>query len=92
MTVDDLTINYKDDEGNLLTKELDKFVLTKGAWSTIMYLYQTMDKQTGEYGNPQARIVRYKKSKDQYFTQSKFNISNKKQALQICDQLTKWFK
>ena len=38
-TVDEITINYSED-GTLLTKELDKEVLTKGAWSTIVFRYQ----------------------------------------------------
>jgi len=92
MTVDDLTINWEDDDGNLVCKQLDKFVLSKGAWATIMYLYQNLDKKTGEYQQPQARIVRYRKSNDRYSQQSKFNISSKKQALMIIGQLSEWFK
>jgi hypothetical protein len=38
-TVDELTVTYE--EGGVETvKELDKKVLTKGAWATVMYRYQ----------------------------------------------------
>ena len=48
-TVDDLTVTYH--EGELMTvKELDKVVLSKGAWATIMFRYQDLDRKTGEFG------------------------------------------
>lgn len=91
MDINELTITWKDDEGRQIIKELGKEILTKGAWATIMYLYQTMDKATGEYSEPQVRIVRYKKNKDSYFAHSKFNISGRKQSYQIMEQLKKWY-
>ncbi len=48
-TVDELTINYED--GGIQTvKELDKKVLTKGAWATLMFRYQDWNNAKGEYG------------------------------------------
>ena len=38
-TVDELTISYEED-GVELVKELDKVVLSKGAWTTILFRYQ----------------------------------------------------
>ncbi|MFQ5508637.1 MAG: hypothetical protein ACE5FN_04775 [Leptospirillia bacterium] len=89
-TVDELTIEYVED-GKVLVKELKKEVLTKGAWSTVMYLYQDMDKKTGEYGEPKVTIRRYKKSGGVYRPQSKFNISGEKQAKQIAETLMTWY-
>jgi len=92
MDVNDLTIEWKEEDGTITVKELDKFVLSKGAWATVMFLYQNLNKATGEYQEPQVRIVRYKKNKDYYAQQSKFNISSKKQAMMIRDQLNKWYE
>lgn len=89
--IDDISINYEDDEGRLLVKELKKEVLTRGSWTTIMFLYQEMDKKTGDYGPPKATIRRYKKQGGYFRPQSKFNISNAKQALKIADVLSDWF-
>lgn len=89
-TVDDLTVEYKED-GQLLVKELEKEVLSKGAWSTIMYKYQDLDKKTGEFGPEKVTIRRYKKSGGVYRYQSKFNISGEKQAKQVAETLMKWF-
>lgn len=48
-TVDELTVTYQ--EGDVTTvKELDKVVLTKGAWATVMFRYQDLDRKTGEFG------------------------------------------
>ncbi len=38
-TAEELTINYEE-EGVLLVKELDKVILSKGAWTTILFRYQ----------------------------------------------------
>jgi NAD(P)H-hydrate repair Nnr-like enzyme with NAD(P)H-hydrate dehydratase domain len=40
-TVDEITMNYEEN-GQQLVKELDKVVLTKGAWSTVMFKYQAV--------------------------------------------------
>lgn len=91
-TVEEISIAYEDEDGRLLTKELDKEVLTKGSWATIMFLYQDMNKQTEEYGPPKMRIGRYQKRGGRYSLQSKFNISSVKQAGQIRDILDGWIK
>jgi hypothetical protein len=89
--IDDLTVNYEDEEGKLLVKELAKEVLTKGSWSTIMFLYQDYDSRKESYSDPKVTIRRYRKSGGQFRQQSKFNISSGKQALQIVDILRKWY-
>jgi hypothetical protein len=89
-TVDELTVHYEED-GKILVKELAKEVLTKGAWATIMYKYQDMNKASGEYGPEKVTIRRYKKQNGVYRAQSKFNISNEKQAKQVAEVLTGWF-
>lgn len=88
-TVEDLTISYE--EGGVeTTKELDKIVLTKGAWATIIYRYQDWDNRKQEYGPDKYSIRRYQKRNNQYMQKSKFNISSKDQAKKIIDALTQW--
>ncbi|MBF0288447.1 MAG: hypothetical protein HQM14_11570 [SAR324 cluster bacterium] len=89
-TIDDLTITYE--EGGIeVVKELDKHVLTKGAWSTVMYLYQEWNARKEEYGETKVSIRRYQKQSGRFQQKSKFNISNKKQALQMVARLQQWF-
>jgi hypothetical protein len=88
-TVDELTINYAED-GVELVKELDKQVLSKGAWSTIIYRYQDWNKAKGEYGPDKYSIRRYQKRSGEYMQKSKFNISSKDQALGLIAALNKW--
>jgi hypothetical protein len=90
-TVDDLTVTYQ--EGELMTvKELDKVVLSKGAWATVMFRYQDLDRKTGEFGPDKYTIRRYQKRNGEYGQRSKFNISSKDQAQQIVTALTGWIK
>ena len=74
----------------MTVKELDKVVLTKGAWATVMYRYQDLDRKTGDFGADKYTIRRYQKRNGEYSQRSKFNISSRDQASQIIAALTKW--
>jgi len=88
--IDQLTVNWEE-EGELKVKELKKHVLSKGAWATLMFLYQEMDPKTKEYREPKVSIRRYKKRNDQYVYQSKFNISSAAQGHEIARVIGEWF-
>lgn len=90
-TIDEITVNYEED-GLLKVKELAKEVLTRGAWTTIMFRFQDWDAKNNKYGPVKYSIRRYQKKNDTYRQQSKFNISNNKQADQICTILQNWIK
>jgi hypothetical protein len=89
-TLEELTYNYEDG-GVLVRKELDKMVLTKGSWATVMFLYQELDKASGNFRAPKIAIVRFKKFRGAYRKQSSFNVSSEKQARQITDVFEKWY-
>lgn len=87
--VEDLTIEYVED-GITTIKELDKEVLTKGAWATLLYRYQDWNRSKQEYGADKYSIRRYQKRNGVYQQRSKFNISSKEQAEKIITILQKW--
>ncbi len=87
--IDELTIAYEED-GTVLVKEVNKEVLSKGAWTTILYRYQELNRTTGEYGPDKFSIRRYQKRNGQYLPKSKFNISSPAQAKKIIDTLSRW--
>lgn len=89
-TLDEVSYNYED-EGKLVRKEVDRAVLSKGAWATLMFLYQELDRKTEEWREPKIAIVRFKKSGGTYRKQSSFNISSEKQARQIVANIEKWY-
>ena len=92
MDADELTIEVCDTEtGELGLKQLDKEVLTKGAWQSMMFLYQDRDAKTGEFGEPKVSLRRYQKSQGTFKARSKFNISGKAQAEAIIATLKKWY-
>ncbi|KTD66414.1 hypothetical protein [Legionella shakespearei] len=90
-TVDDITIAFSEN-GTETTKELDKQVLSKGAWTTIMFKYQDWDNAKNDYGPVKYSIRRYQKRNNQYWQKSKFNISSADQAQKIVDILNGWLK
>ncbi len=89
--VEDLTVDYLED-GHLVSKQLDKVILTKGAWSTIIFRYQDWDRRKEEYGPDKFSIRRYQKRSGEYQQKSKFNISSRDQAQKIIDALQTWLK
>jgi hypothetical protein len=89
--VEDLTVDYMED-GQLVSKQIDKVILTKGAWSTIIFRYQDWDRRKEEYGPDKFSIRRYQKRGGEYQQKSKFNISSRDQAQKIIDALQTWLK
>jgi len=88
-TVDELTVEYMEGD-DMTVKQLDKVVLTKGAWATLIYRYQDLDRKTGEFGADKYTIRRYQKRNGEYSQRSKFNISSKDQATKIIAALSTW--
>ena len=89
--VDDLTVEYIED-GVMTIKQLDKKILTKGAWATIIFKLQNWNKTKNEYGPVAYSIRRYQKKNNEYRAKSKFNISSKDQAEKIIEVLSQWIK
>jgi len=88
---EELTVSYS--EGGVeRVKEIDKVVLSKGAWTTILFRYQDWDQRKGEYGPDKFSIRRYQKRGDSYLPKSKFNISSRDQARAIVTALTGWIE
>lgn len=90
-TLEDLTVSYQED-GVQVARETGKEILSKGAWTTILFRYQTLDKATGEFGKNMYTIRRYQKRQGEYVMKSKFNISSTEQAKKIVDTLTAWIE
>ncbi|KTD24483.1 MULTISPECIES: hypothetical protein [Legionella] len=88
-SIDDLTIAYSED-GTETTRELGKHILSKGAWTTILFRYQDWDNSKNDFGPVKYSIRRYQKRNNQYWMKSKFNISSEEQARKIIEVLTDW--
>jgi hypothetical protein len=88
--IDDISVEYIEND-QLVVKQLEKHILSKGSWTTIMFLIQELDKNSGQFGTPKATIRRYQKRGGVYRQQSKFNISSAKQGNEIAEILQKWF-
>lgn len=89
--VEDLTVTYEED-GVLIVKEIDKEILSKGAWTTILFRYRDYDQSTQQYSADKYTIRRYQKRNGQYQTKSKFNISSAAQAEKIVETLSRWLQ
>ncbi len=88
---EDLTVNYSE-AGQQLVEELDKQVLSKGGWTTILFRFREWDPKKEAFGDDKYTIRRYQKRGGEYRQQSKFNISSRDQARQIIETLQRWLE
>ncbi|AHF03215.1 hypothetical protein MARPU_04445 [Marichromatium purpuratum 984] len=88
-TVEDLSVSYVED-GIETTQQLDKVILSKGSWTTIVFRYRDWDRAKNCYGPDKFTIRRYQKRSGEYRQQSKFNISSRAQAQSLVDALQGW--
>jgi hypothetical protein len=88
-TPEELSISYSED-GTEIVKELDKVILSKGAWTTILFRYQEWNRTKDAYGPDKYSIRRYQKRSGEYLPKSKFNISSQDQAKAIIEALQSW--
>lgn len=88
--INTISINYEED-GILLVKELKKIILSKGAWATLMFLYQEYDRASNNYKPQKVSLRRYQKKDGNYIQRSKFNISSEKQAHLIAKKILDWY-
>lgn len=88
-TIEDISIEYMED-GIAIIKQLDKEVLTKGAWSTIVFRYQEWNRKEEAYGKEKYGIRRYQKRNGEYIQKSKFAISSADQARKFIAILESW--
>lgn len=90
-TIEELSIAYEE-EGIEVIQELDKAVLTKGTWATLVFRYRQWEPAKEAYSEDKYTIRRYRKLKGEYKQQSKFNISNPEQARKLIAILQEWIE
>ena len=90
-SIDDVTIQFEDN-GRIVLKVVDKVILSRGAWATVLFRYQEWRPKQNDYGPDKYSIRRYRKMNGEYRSQSKFTISSADQAQKIIDALNGWLK
>ncbi len=88
-SVDELTVTYEED-GRVVVEELEKAILTRGAWATVLFKYREWDRRNECMGPVKFTIRRYQRRDGVYRQQAKFNISSVEQARLICSHLERW--
>ena len=88
-TADELTVDYREG-GVQLVQELDKVVLSRGAWTTVVFKYREWEARRGEYGPVRFTVRRYQKRNDRYQQRSRFTISSADQARKLIAALERW--
>lgn len=89
-TIDEITIQYEED-GEVLIEELEKIVLSRGAWTTILFRFREKDRKTGEFGPAKAGLRRYQKYNGSFRKKDAINISEK-MAPALIEHVQAWFE
>jgi len=80
--IDELSVNW-DEGGKVVVEQLDKVILSRGSWATILFKFREQNQRTGAWTLPKFTLRRYQKRNGQFRQQSKFNISSVAQAKAI---------
>ena len=86
--INDITVAYEED-GELLVEELEKVILNRGAWTSILFRYRERDRQSGQMGAPKATLRRYQKYQGVFKKRDAINLSADT-ARTLVTTLTAW--
>jgi|SRR5450432_1326369 len=87
--LDELTYDREDD-GVLVRKQLERVILERGAWATVLFVYQELDRDTGAFHAPRMTIVRFKKWRGAFRKHASFSIEGAQQARQLAVVFERW--
>jgi len=88
--LDELTYDHEED-GSLLRQQLEKVVLARGAWATVMFVYQERNRRTGAFDAPRVAVVRFRKVRGVYRKHAAFDIADRAQARHIAEVVERWY-
>ncbi|MDR1608744.1 MAG: hypothetical protein LBT38_10115 [Deltaproteobacteria bacterium] len=86
--ISEITVDLEN-EGEVMVEQLDKVVLTKGVWSTIIFRYRERDRKTNQFGPAKATLRRYQKFKGVYRKRDAVNLTMDS-AKNLIQTLTEW--
>jgi hypothetical protein len=87
--IDELSVSW-DEGGTVVVEQLDKVILSRGGWATILFKYREQNTRSGVWSKTKFTIRRYQKKQGVFRQQSKFNISSIAQAKSLSAALTNW--
>ncbi len=88
--INDITVTYEE-EGEVLVEELEKVILNRGAWTTILFRYRERDRQSGQMGPSKATLRRYQKYQGVFKKRDAINLSADT-ARTLVTTLDQWLK
>jgi hypothetical protein len=87
--LDELSYEQEAD-GVIVREQLDRVVLARGSWATVMFLYRDLDREAGAWGAPKMAVVRFQKWRGGYRKHSAFNVVSAAQARELGEVLARW--
>jgi hypothetical protein len=88
--LDELSYDVEAD-GVLVREQLDRVVLSQGAWSTVMFLYRELDRATGAWRAPKMTIVRFQRWRGGWRKHAAFNVADEAQARRLTSVFEGWY-
>jgi hypothetical protein len=89
-SLDELSYDLEE-EGTLVRRQLDRAVVARGAWATVMFLYQELDRDTGGFGAAKIAVARFKKLRGAYRRHSVFTLASVAEARDLTAVFERWF-
>ncbi|HVZ71725.1 MAG TPA: hypothetical protein VHJ20_05060 [Polyangia bacterium] len=87
--LDDLTYDLEED-GTLVRRQLERVVLARGPWATVLFLYEELDHATGVFRAPRIAFVRFQKRRGAYRKHAAFTLAGANDARALEEVLARW--
>ena len=92
-SLDELSYDLEQ-EGVLVRRQIDRVVVSRGAWATVMFLYEELDptSKTGTFRAAKIAVVRFRKLRGAYRRHSAFSLASVTEARELTAVFERWFE
>ena len=88
-TLDELSYDLEEN-GVLVRRDIGRKVLRRGPWSTVLFLYEELDRETLTWRPAKIAVVRFQKWRGSYRKHSSFQLSSEAEAKELLDVIVDW--
>ncbi len=88
-SLDELSYDLEED-GALVRRTLEQSVLRRGAWATVLFLYQELDREASVWRAAKIAVVRFQKMHGRYRKHSSFPIATEAEARELLSVIEAW--
>ncbi len=84
-------LNYDlEEDGVVVRRSIETKVLRRGAWATVLFLYEELDRRTSRFRPAKVAVVRFQKLRGAYRKHASFPLASAEEASSLIEVLGRW--